>query len=164
MGRARCKERMQRMIIKENADEQVLMQHEAPATEVCAYRVSVTDRHIRRALRAMEGTIADACDAIDSAGGVEGVVLAATVIAALDAFADRVPQGALAQYNLVEDAIGADQIKEYAMLTYGLFEGPEDEQQMLSPYERAVEKRLAIIKCSVALGTAGSAISAIAAS
>lgn len=124
--------------------------HGQGSRDVCAPRVRVTDRHVRCALHALKGTIADPRYDFDRSGGTEGVVMAAAVIAAIEAFGERVPESTLAQYNLVEEAMGRGLMKDYAMMFYGLVEEPEVEHRPLPDFAEVVEERLTLVRRSLA--------------
>lgn len=114
-------------------------------------KVKISHDHVDRALRTMKGTVG--CPEIigpDSFTSPEFVVHAAAIIAIVEEFYKQFEGSGQAQFSLVQEAMGADYLRDNACLQ-GCCVGTACSKD---PFEAAVGERLAALEAHVGVRSA----------
>ena len=106
-------------------------------------RVTVTRDHV---LRALEGTEADPMLDLRHLRGPEVTLHAAAIVAVVESFHLLYEGTGLAQFNLVEEAMGADYLADHARASYGFDDGSGEVAAPSRPFEEAMARRLAAVE------------------
>jgi hypothetical protein len=113
--------------------------------------VNVTREHVDRALRAMTGTNGDPlATGTDSFSSPDFVLHAAAIIAVVEGFHKQFEGSGQAQFSLVQEAMGADYLRDNACLQ-GCCVGTACSKD---PFEAAVGERLAAVEAHVSVRSA----------
>ena len=114
-------------------------------------KVNITREHVDRALRAMTGTIGDPLvTGTESFSSPDFVLHAAAIIAVVEGFHIQFEGSGQAQFSLVQEAMGADYLRDNACLQ-GCCVGTACSKD---PFEAAIGERLAAVEAHVSVRSA----------